>query len=187
VPDSPVAESKSDELATPLRRHSDAIAAFTVRARTLSDLQWRTPRAVDKWTPAQEMMHLTLTCRVFAHALNTGEQIALCVSPERSRELYHAVVPRVLAGGWFPRGGTSPDVAMPTDTIPPSPRAISDLEAAARELDEAATAAFARDPAARTTHPYFGLMGLPELFSFLSAHVDHHRSHLLQRLDTDDA
>jgi len=173
-----VSEANADDLAIRLRRHHDAIASFAAHVRTLSDVETQTPRAPGKWTPAQETLHLTLSCRAFVCALDTGQQIALCVSAERSRELYQAIVPRVLAGGWFPRGGTSPDVAMPEDAIPSTPLAVDELEAASGEFDRAVTSAFARDPSVLTTHPYFGPMLLPELVSFLTAHVEHHRSFL---------
>jgi len=161
-----------------LQGHRDAIAAFAAHVRSLTAVDAATPRATGKWTPAQETRHLTLTCRAFASAIETGHEIPLCVSPERSRELYRAIVLRVLAGGWFPRGGVSPEIAMPADEIPLVALAVDDLEAACREFDDAVATAFARDPMARTTHPFFGPMFLPELVGFLAAHVEHHRAFL---------
>lgn len=164
------------DIAALLREHRDAIAAFAQHVSAFSEAETQTPRAEGKWTPAQETRHLALTCRVFARAITTGEDIALCVSPERSRELYQRVVPRVLAGGWFPRGGISPEVAVPGDAIPSTPLAIGDLTQANGEFDGAVAAAYASNPTTRTMHPFFGPMLLPELVSFLTAHVNHHRS-----------
>lgn len=175
VASSSASETKPDDIASRLNDHRDAVAAFAAHVRALSGDEATTPPAAGKWTPAQVTRHLTLTCRAFAAALNTGNDIALCVSPERSRALYHAIVPRVLAGGWFPRGGVSPEIAMPMDQIPVVALAVDDLEAASGELDDAVAKAFARDAKTRTTHPYFGPMFLPELVSFLAAHVEHHR------------
>jgi uncharacterized damage-inducible protein DinB len=175
VASSAASETKPDDIASRMNDHRDAVAAFAAHVRALSDDEATTPPVAGKWTPAQVTGHLTLTCRAFAAALNTGKDIALCVSPERSRALYHAVVPRVLAGGWFPRGGVSPEIAIPVDEIPLVALAVDDLEAASGELDDAVAKAFARDATTRTTHPYFGPMFLPELVSFLAAHVEHHR------------
>jgi uncharacterized damage-inducible protein DinB len=175
VASSSASETKPDDIVSRLNDHRDAVAAFAAHLRALSDDDATTPPAAGRWTPAQVTRHLTLTCRAFAAALNTGQDIGLCVSPERSRALYQAIVPRVLAGGWFPRGGVSPEIAMPMDEIPVVALAVDDLAAASGELDDAVAKAFARDPMTRTTHPYFGPMFLPELVSFLAAHVEHHR------------
>ena len=173
--------SNAADMVTRRRLHNAAVAAFARHARTLSTREGEIPRGPGKWTPAQETAHLTLAYRAFAAAIKGGVQLGLRVPIERAVQLQQTVLPRVLAGGWFPRGAESPGEAMPREPITPLPFGVDELETAARELDDALATAFARDPTLRITHPYFGPMLLPDLVTFLTAHAEHHRSFLPER------
>jgi DinB superfamily len=166
--------SAPDDMDARRRRHAVAVAAFAQRARMVSPAEGETPRGPGKWTPAQETTHVTLSYRAFASAITTGQTLRLRVPLERALEFQRTVLPRILAGGWFPRGATAPDEAVPLDPVTPLPLGVDELEIAAREFDDVVSATFAHDPAFRTTHPYFGPMLLPELLSLMAEHTEHH-------------
>jgi len=166
--------SARDDLDARRLRHAEAVAAFARRARSLTKQESETPRGPDKWTPAQETRHLALAYRAFTSAVTNGTQLVLRVPLERALVYQRRILPRILAGGWFPHGAVSPDEAVPLDPITPLPLGVDELEVAARAFDAAVAATFARDPEFRATHPYFGPMLLPELVSLLAEHTEHH-------------
>jgi hypothetical protein len=52
-----------------LRDHATAVQEFIAVASQVRGEAWHTPRAPDKWSPAQETQHLTLPMQAFVRDL----------------------------------------------------------------------------------------------------------------------
>jgi uncharacterized damage-inducible protein DinB len=161
-----------------LRRHGDGVAAFIARARQVSAAAAACPRAPGKWTPIQEALHLTLTYRTFTAVFAGGPEFTLLVPPEKAAHYQRTVLPRILAGSWFPSGAAAPERTHPEDSGLTMPTALGQLQAASDEFHAACRAAAAADRGKTWTHPYFGPMSLPDLVALLTEHANHHAGFL---------
>ena len=157
-----------------LRRHGEAVAAFIARARDISLAFAASPRAPGKWTPIQEAVHLALTYREFTAVFGGAPQFTLLVTPEQAAHFQRTVLPRILAGSWFPIGGAAPERTRPADGGLTMADALGRLEAAVERFHRACRAAAAADAGRTWTHPYFGPMSIPELVGLLTEHANHH-------------
>jgi hypothetical protein len=151
------------------------------------------PRAPGKWKPYQEARHLVLTYRLFAAVIRGERALTLRVTPERSRALYEAVLPNVLAGGTMPSGGRAPIEAEPEDIGDGTTHArtereeiLSELDGAGREFHAALESAGRADPQQRIGHHLFGLLTLVEWAALSAAHTRHHLQ-FLPAVDSRDA
>ena len=163
-----------------LRRHG-AIERFVECARRVPDAEWLTPRAAGKWPPAQEAMHLVLTYRAYTAEARNGPSVTPETFVARNPKLRTEVLPRILAGDWFPSGAVSPAVAQPDDAPREKEDVLHDLIKYGREFASAVVEAAAKDPARFVRHPYFGALSLHELVIVLAEHAHHHRKHLPER------
>jgi hypothetical protein len=161
-------------LAGHLRRHGEAIAAFIARARHVSPAGAARPRAPGKWTPIQEALHLVLTYRAFTAVFAGAPEFTLVVPPEKAAHYHRTVLPRILAGDWFPSGAGAPDRTQPGERDLTMPAALGQLQAAADEFHTACAAAAVSDATRMWTHPYFGPTSIPDLVGVLTEHAKHH-------------
>jgi hypothetical protein len=161
-------------LAGHLRRHGEAVAAFITRARHLSSVDAARPRAPDKWTPIQEALHLALTYRAFTAVFAGAPEFTLLVPQEKAAHYHRTVLPRILAGDWFPSGAGAPDRTRPADRDLTMPAALGQLQAAADEFHTACGAAAASDASRLWNHPYFGPTSILDLVGVLTEHAKHH-------------
>jgi hypothetical protein len=153
-----------------------ATHAFIARARMLSEIQWETPRAADKWTPRQEAQHLILTFGFFTDAVLGHHELALQVSPERSQALYATVMPKLRAGEPLPTGVRTQADADPTTAAQIS---ADDRDTVLRALAfHTALVVSSTVEGPRVQHPYFGLISIEEFSIFAAAHTRHHMNFL---------
>jgi hypothetical protein len=159
-----------------------AIDEFIARAQLLSEVQWETPRAANKWTPCQEAQHLILSFGFFTEAVLGRQKLALQVSPERSQSLYATVMPKLRAGEPLPTGVRTPAHADPTTAAQISPddrdTVLRALVSAGRAFHTALLQTATVEAARRVQHPYFGLISIEEFSLFAAAHTRHHMSFL---------
>jgi len=154
-----------------------AVGEFISRARPLSPIQWQTPRAVGKWTPCQDAQHLILSFRFFTEAILGRRELALEVSPERSRALCATVIPKLRLREPLPVGARSPAEADPTEVAHSS---VEDRDSVLRDLVsagcafQAALLATTADSRRQVQHPYFGLIRIEEFEIVATAHTRHH-------------
>ena len=140
------ADSPNDvRLADLLRRHGEPVAAFIARARHIPPDGAARHRAPGKWTPIQEALHLALTYRAFTEVFVGGPEFTLLVAPDKAAHYHRTVLPRILAGDWFPNGAGAPDRTRPEDRDLTMPGALGQLQAAADEFHSACRAAAAAD------------------------------------------
>ena len=159
-----------------LERHGEAVETFIAQARRVPPGRHEAPRAPGKWSPADEATHLVLTYREFAAVLEGAPEFTLLVPPEKAAQYRQTVLPRILAGNWFPRGAVAPDRVRPGESRQPLLATLGELHRVAERFHAAARSAAAGEPDRRWTHPYFGPVSLAELVDVLTAHAEHHAS-----------
>ena len=96
------------------------------------------------------------------------------VPPEKAAHYQRTVLPRILAGNWFPSGAAAPERVQPDDRGLTLPNALDQLQTAADEFHAACQAAAAADSEKSWAHPYFGPISLPDLVDLLTEHANHH-------------
>lgn len=167
-----------DRLRSCLIAHREALADFVATARELAPARHQLPRAPGKWTPLQEIAHLVQTYSEFAAVLTGQPEFPLMVPAERAAQYHESVLPRILAGSWFPSGAAAPERVQP----PTSPGTLEPLAArlclAEDRFEVAVLAAYHADPSRRVVHPYFGFLTLPDLLLLLAGHARHHAAFL---------
>ena len=161
-----------------LATHAAAVEAFVACAREVPESAWADPRETGKWTPCQEVLHLILTYREYGAEIADGPAVTAESFPARTPELREVILPRILAGGWFPSGAKSPKLARPDDAIREKDAALSELHERSKEFANAVMAATLSHPDRHVRHPYFGALGLTDLVIVLTEHTHHHRRHL---------
>ncbi|MQA91588.1 MAG: hypothetical protein GEU90_15425 [Gemmatimonas sp.] len=180
--DQVVHNTGESDLVQALSRHRDAVELFIERAWPLSPADWITPRTQGKWTPAQEAMHLVLTYQAYLAELREGPAVTPETFAARLPGFRTEILPRILAGGWFPSGGVSPRTAQPDDARRDKADVLEELAACVRGFDQAVLEAAARDRHRFVRHPYFGTLRLDELVVVLAEHTNHHRKCLPERI-----
>jgi hypothetical protein len=114
------------------------------------------------------------TYREFAAVFAGAPEFTLLVPPEKAAHYQRTVLPRILAGNWFPSGAAAPERTQPHDRGLTLPDTLGQLQAAADEFHTACQAAAVADTEKAWTHPYFGPMSLPDLVDLLTEHAKHH-------------
>jgi DinB superfamily len=166
--------SSAAGLADRVARHGKAVAAFIDQAESISPAAATCPRAPGKWCPMQEALHLALTYRAFAAVFAGAPEFPLLVPPEKAAHYQRTVLPRILAGDWFPSGATAPTRTQPDDRGVTMSSALEQLRAAVTEFHTACLAGTAADLGKTWMHPYFGPTSLPDLVDLLTEHARHH-------------
>jgi hypothetical protein len=169
LPDYPDSPLEAD-----LQRHADAIAMFIAQAKRIPTDRFALPRASGKWTPGQEVVHLVLTYTEFAAILAGSPEFTLLVPEERAAEFRRTVLPRILAGGWFPSGAAAPVRTQPEHPTDGCSAAVARLATAADVFHAAARTAAVTAGERHWRHPYFGPLPLRDFVVLLTEHVRHH-------------
>ncbi len=161
-----------------IREHRLIVRQIAEHGNLLSPCQWKAPREHGKWSPAQEVAHLTLVYRAFGDTLSGGPPRSLRVPAERAVELQRTVLPAILDGKEFPTGARAPEETAPPE-VPGAPNAvIAAFQTAAGAFETALLCAYKNSPHTRAVHPYFGPLALPDLLALLTAHARHHVAYL---------
>jgi hypothetical protein len=169
------------QLETLLRDHQAAVEEFVERAIALPNVQWLTPRAEGKWTPAQETRHLVLAYEVFTRDLNGGTPMALRGTPAK-RAVWRLIgLTSILWLKRIPVAIRTPREARPEWETTPRDDLLPQL---VKRVEDFATL-FARmwrtEPRRRVTHPFFGPLALDHAIGFATVHTRHHAAFLQQR------
>ena len=158
--------------------HSAAVQTFVDRAAAVPDDQWGTPRAQDKWTPAQEVKHILLAIEAFIRDLR-GEGKMRLKAKRWQRALWRwTVLPRILRTGQFPRGIRAPREVRPPEHPGDRDVLLGELMLRAREFEQLVIDTAVTTPRRRVTHPYLGPLPLKTLLRFGVVHVRHHAAFL---------
>jgi uncharacterized damage-inducible protein DinB len=161
-----------------LARNRAAVERFVGRAQAVAPQTWNVPRAAGKWSPAQEAVHLALTYQAYVAELRAGPSVTPETFPARNPELRTSVLPRIVAGDWFPSGVVAPSPARPGEGPRDQREVVDQLVERARAFEEAVVEARTRDPARCVRHPYLGALQLAELLAVIAEHAKHHSRNL---------
>jgi hypothetical protein len=162
-----------------LRRHGEAVATFITRAQQIPPVLAASPRAPGKWTPIEEAVHLTLIYREYTAVFGGAAEFTLLVPPDKATHYRGSILPRILAGNWFPSGAAAPDRVQPHDRHVTMPTALAQLRSATDRFHAAAESAASAGVSKAWMHPYFGPLSLPDLVDLLTEHANHHARFLV--------
>ncbi len=157
-----------------LALHSSAVAAFLAAAEAMPAARWHEPVAEGKWTSAQIVSHLIATYDILLSDLRTGVGMRVLTKWWQRVLLRIFLVPRLLAGGKFPKTARAPRETRPA-TVFEQPEAIELFRERSKELEDEAR----RAPASKQiTHAYFGSASVADGVTMCSRHIEHHLAQL---------
>ena len=158
--------------------HDRAVREFVDRARAVHAARWLTPRAEGKWSPAQEVRHVTLTYAEFVRQLQ-GQ------SPIRLRGgLYTRIMSRAIGLTsilWLkkiPVAVRAPREVRPDSETRTADELLPELEARTAAFSRVFADAWNAKPRPRIQHPLFGRVSLATGIRFLAVHTRHHAAFL---------
>ena len=157
-------------LSRALALHSSVADALLAAAEAFPPERWHEPIAEGKWTTAQIVSHLIATYDILLSDLRTGVGMRVLTKWWQRVLLRIFLVPRLLAGGKFPKTARAPRETRPT-TVFEKPDAIDLFRERSRELEEEARKAPART---KITHAYFGSASVAAGVTLCSRHIEHH-------------
>ena len=133
--------------------------------------------AEGKWSPAEVVLHVTLSYEFARAAVTEGAAMRLRVPPVSAWLSRHLLLPLLLRTTTFPRGAASPTEVRPSSAEARTLTAASAGDRLARAAAMAASvlrSAEDRQPGFRVTHAYFGSLSPRIALRLLSAHTRHH-------------
>ena len=159
-----------------LRDHATAVQEFIAVASQVRGEAWDTPRAPDKWSPAQETKHLTLAMQAFVRDLRGEGTLRLRGSWWRRRIWHWTVLPWIIKNRRIPRAVRAPREVRPPDHPGTQVVLLEELRGALQQLESELIHAQQVEPKRRVTHPFFDQMSLEEFLRFAAVHARHHAS-----------
>lgn len=157
-----------------LTEHAAAVDEFFHRAAQVTSARWDTPRADGKWTPAQEVIHVTLAYAAFTHELRGGQPMRL-YGNRLKRLLWRAIgMTSVLVRRKLPRGARAPREIRPPEGPHDQAELLANYRERTTEFDAVYRDAWGRDESISVTHPYFGAVGLVDAIKLITVHTRHH-------------
>jgi len=162
-----------------VEEHRQALAELLATAESLPEQSWEEPRAPGKWSPAQIVEHLRLTCRTIQSELEGRGGMRVRTSWMRQRVLRLLLVPRILRSRSFPEGAPAVRELRPQlDARYDRRQTLDALREQAASLIAALAAA--HPAAVAVTHPFFGKLDPLQGLELGTVHVQHHRAQLLE-------
>ncbi len=161
-----------------LAGHHAAVAEFIAAARAVPVEHWHAPRAVGKWSPAEETVHVTLAYRVLANELEGGPSMVVRGQWWQRTLLRLMVLPRILRSGKLPSGARAPRELRPPPATDDAATLLIRFDEAAASFTGALAAVRTLDPGRRLVHPYFGPLPLAHVLRFATLHTRHHLAFL---------
>ena len=154
--------------------HREALAAFLDTASALPDEAWEEPWGPGKWTRAQVAEHLSLAYEAVIHELQTGEGMALKLTPWRRNVTRWILLPHILFHRSFPLRAPSPREIRPREPRAPRAEALRQLRELGGRFEETMERAV-REGGGWVTHPFFGRVAPLKSIRFMAVHLEHHR------------
>ena len=162
-------------LQTSLEIHRKAVERLVAAVNAVPIDRWGAPYREGNWSPGEISAHLVAVWDVVLAELGGSPGMAIRTRWWQRVVLRLTIVPRILAGGAFPKA------RAPRETRPAQP--ISDSYQAERAIRERA-ADFERqsEAAAATgrqiTHAYFGKAPVSDGALLVARHIEHHAAQI---------
>jgi hypothetical protein len=161
-----------------LEDHRAAVREFVERASALDAVEWLTPRAEGKWTPAQEARHLILTYEALTRDLTGGAQLRLRGNPWKRRVWRWIGLTSILWRKRIPVAVRAPREVRPEWEPASANELLPLLRARADEFDAVYVHACEAEPSRCLSHPMFGALSLDHAIRLMSVHTRHHAAFL---------
>ena len=154
--------------------HGTATAEFFHRAAQVTSARWDTPRADGKWTPAQEVKHVTMAYEAFLRELAGGEPMRLVGTPFK-RMIWRAIgLTSVLWRKKLPRGARAPREIRPPEGSHDQVALLAQFRDVTVKFEAAFGETWRSRPATVVHHPYFGALDLADAIRMITVHTRHH-------------
>lgn len=163
-------------LSSSLALHQAAVDDLVAKAEVLPESAWFGPTSPGKWSPAEVLAHLVCTYDTLLRELAGGPGMAIRTKLWQRWLLRFTVLPRMLAGGAFPKGAVAPRETRPAGTLGRA-ESVALFRRRAAELEEAARSA---KEGQRLTHAYFGAATLAHGVLLCTRHIQHHTAQLVR-------
>ncbi|MDQ6885920.1 MAG: DinB family protein [Gemmatimonadota bacterium] len=150
------------------------MAEFLSRAAAVPAARWGAPCAPGKWSPAQEVEHITLSYEIFGAELDGGVGMQPMASKRRQLFLRWMVLPFILRTGKFPGQPRAPREVRPVDDTPGKDVQLNRLRAVNEACDQSWRIARRERPRHRLSHAYFGMLSLDDALRLMTVHTRHH-------------
>ena len=158
--------------------HSRASAEVVRTAESIPTSRWTSPRAEGKWSPAEVIEHLNLTYDILLAELAGGGGMRVRTKWWQRIMLRLTILPKIMRGLPFPKGIRAPREIRPESPQADQSVAIASFKDRSARFAAAITAAQAKNPRTRLTHPYFGKSTLDNALLVCARHLQHHHEQL---------
>lgn len=158
--------------------HALAVREFVDRASALGEAQWLTPRAVGKWTPAQETQHVILAYDAFLRQLRDGTPMRQRGSWLRRRIARLVGLTSILWLKRIPVAVNAPREVRPEWIASGRDLLLPELRGRAEQFDAAFAREWRGNPRRRLSHYLFGTLSLDQGIRLVSMHTRHHAAFL---------
>jgi len=156
-----------------MAEHREALAGFLETASALPAEAWDQPWGPGKWTRAQVAEHLSLSYEAVIRELETGEAMALKLTPWRRTLTRWLLLPHILFHRSFPIRAPSPREIRPRDPRAPRAEALRQLRELGGRFEETMERAV-QAGGGSVTHPFFGRVPPLKVVRFMGVHLEHH-------------
>lgn len=155
-----------------IAEHRLAVENFMERVRRVPEEEWDTGTD-GKWSAAQEALHIALTWQAYTFEVREGPAVTPDTFAARTPEFRAVILPRILAGNWFPTGPVAPPMVEPQE-VRTRDEVLHELAQNADRFEAAFVDAATRDPLRHVRHPYCGALTLAEAVIVDIEHTIHH-------------
>jgi hypothetical protein len=161
-------------MAALMEDHRAAADEFFHRAAQVTEARWGTPRADGKWTPAQEVKHVTLVYGAIDRELRGGEPMRLVGTPFK-RAIWRAIgLTSILWRKKLPRGARAPREIRPSEGSGDQGELLGEFRESVERFEASFRDALDASPGRMLCHPYFGRLSLVDAIRMITVHTRHH-------------
>lgn len=158
--------------------HHAAVAEFFERANAVAPSRWDVPRGPGKWTPGQEVKHVTLAYEALTRDLRDGVPMRL-IGNWWKRIIWRAIgLTSILHFKRIPAAARAPRESRPSEDSGSARELLDVLRARVDEFERVYRETWRAAPNRRVTHPYFGAVSLRQSITMVSVHTRHHAAFL---------
>ncbi|MCU0621005.1 MAG: DinB family protein [Gemmatimonadales bacterium] len=169
--------SDASDWTTALAEHESAVAGLAHVLAAVPEAGWWRAPAPGAWSPAAVALHVIRSYELGLNAAEGGAGMRLRVPAPAAWLSRTLLLPRILAGGPFPRRARAPEEVRPPEAEVErlgQAAAVARLRAVAAEAAREMRAAAQGGSGARVQHAYFGALPMLDGLRLLTAHTRHH-------------
>jgi len=162
-------------LQTSLEIHSKAVERLVAAVNAVPSDRWGFPYREGNWSPAEISAHLIAVWDVVLAELGGSPGMAIRTRWWQRAILRLTIVPRILAGGAFPKA-RAPRETRPAQPISSPSIAETAIRERAADFERQSRAAAATGR--QITHAYFGKAPVSDGALLVARHIEHHAAQI---------